>query len=309
MSCLHTCRLPFRALLAIAESILDLEQRVVWQISDPDMQRVLQAYPPLKHAAHHIFHAPRIPLQDLLGHPQVVSFVADGSMEAVYSGIYHAKPLIAVALDTEQRDVVARVAALGIGQRLGREDLEGGAVPYRLSVAIERMSNVYAYTAAMQRLSQQLHTGLRAASPGGGRALPSPADGSSGGDSRRERPGARRSVGGVRAGCGPGRLTWFAVSRNLYELGAGQQHGGPRHAVGRGRCGMRPLGPGVSCLHARTAGAKRLPARGETEGHQSGMSHCAVVCALRLCHDVAAGMLGQPKMPCTPLRISHAKQP
>ncbi len=64
-------RLPFRALLAIAESILDLEQRVVWQISDADMQRVLQAYTPLKHAAHHIFHAPRIPLQDLLGHPHV----------------------------------------------------------------------------------------------------------------------------------------------------------------------------------------------------------------------------------------------
>ncbi len=50
---------------------------------------------------------------------------------------------MAVPLNAAQEDLVARLAALGAGQRLSRQELEGGAASYRVSVAIERMSNVY----------------------------------------------------------------------------------------------------------------------------------------------------------------------
>ncbi|PNG99843.1 UDP-glucuronosyltransferase 2B14 [Tetrabaena socialis] len=106
---------------------------------EPDIARV---YLPLKHARN-VLMLPELPLSELLAHPQVVSLVTAGSVQAIYQAIYHAKPVMAVPLSSGQEDVVARVAALGAGQRLSRTELEGGAASYRVSVAIERMRNVY----------------------------------------------------------------------------------------------------------------------------------------------------------------------
>lgn len=68
---------------------------------------------------------------------------ARAPLQAIYAAIYAAKPVMAVPLNAAQEDLVARLAALGAGQRLSRAELEGGAASYRVSVAIERMSNVY----------------------------------------------------------------------------------------------------------------------------------------------------------------------
>ncbi len=63
--------------------------------------------------------------------------------QSLYAALYHGKPAMAVPLSTAQEDLVARLAALGAGQRLSRAELEGGAASYKISVAIERMRNVY----------------------------------------------------------------------------------------------------------------------------------------------------------------------
>ncbi|GLC48542.1 hypothetical protein PLESTB_000109300 [Pleodorina starrii] len=148
-------RLPLRALLAIAEAVIDLKQRIVWQAAAADIARVRQLYPPLKHARH-VLLLPSLPLGELLAQPQVVSLVTAGSVQAIYAALYAAKPVMAVPLNGAQEDLVARLAALGAGQRLSRQELEGGAASYRVSMAIERMSNVYSFTQSMQLLSTQL---------------------------------------------------------------------------------------------------------------------------------------------------------
>ncbi|KAG2446801.1 hypothetical protein HYH02_008361 [Chlamydomonas schloesseri] len=152
-------RPPLRALLAVAEAVLDLKQHIVWQISEADIARVKQVYLPLKHARK-VMMMPDVPVQDLLAHSAVVSIITGGSVQAIYAAIYAAKPVMAVPLNAVQEDLVARLAALGAGQRLSRAEFEGGAASYRVSVAIERMSNVYSFTAAMQQLSSQLRAAL-----------------------------------------------------------------------------------------------------------------------------------------------------
>ncbi|PNW86292.1 hypothetical protein CHLRE_02g080500v5 [Chlamydomonas reinhardtii] len=152
-------RPPLRALLAVAEAVLDLKQHIVWQASAADIARVKQVYLPLKHARK-VLMMPDVPVQDLLAHANVVSIITAGSVQAIYAAIYAAKPVMAVPLNAAQEDLVARLAALGAGQRLSRAELEGGAASYRVSVAIERMSNVYSFTASMQQLSTQLRAAL-----------------------------------------------------------------------------------------------------------------------------------------------------
>ncbi|GIL53170.1 hypothetical protein Vafri_8848 [Volvox africanus] len=157
-------RLPLRALLAIAEAVIDLKQRIVWQAAEADIARVRQLYLPLRHARH-VLMVPRVPLQELIMHPQVVSLITAGSVQAIYTAVYAGKPVIAVPLNAAQEDLVARLAGLGAGQRLSRQELEGGAASYRVSVAIERMSNVYSFTQSMQLLSRQLRATLGSRSP------------------------------------------------------------------------------------------------------------------------------------------------
>ncbi|GLI59774.1 hypothetical protein VaNZ11_001737 [Volvox africanus] len=152
-------RLPLRALLAIAEAVIDLKQRIVWQASEADIARVKQLYLPLRHARH-VLMVPSVPLRELMVLPHVVSLITAGSVQAIYTAVYAGKPVIAVPLNAAQEDLVARLAALGAGQRLSRQELEGGAASYRVSVAIERMSNVYSFTQSMQLLSRQLRATL-----------------------------------------------------------------------------------------------------------------------------------------------------
>ncbi|KAG2435342.1 hypothetical protein HXX76_007415 [Chlamydomonas incerta] len=152
-------RPPLRALLAVAEAVLDLKQHIVWQASEADIARVKQVYLPLKHARK-VLMLPEVPVQDLLAQTNVVSIITAGSVQAIYAAIYAGKPVMAVPLNAAQEDLVARLAALGAGQRLSRAELEGGAASYRVSVAIERMSNVYSFTSSMQQLSTQLRAAL-----------------------------------------------------------------------------------------------------------------------------------------------------
>ncbi|EFJ45314.1 hypothetical protein VOLCADRAFT_94406 [Volvox carteri f. nagariensis] len=157
-------RLPLRALLAMAEAVIDLKQRIVWQAAAADIARVRQLYLPLKHARH-VLMLPSLPLRELMAHPKVVSLVTAGSVQAIYAALYVGKPVMAVPLNTAQEGLAARLAALGAGQRLSRAELEGGAASYRVSVAIERMSNVYSFTQSMQLLSTQLRATLGSQSP------------------------------------------------------------------------------------------------------------------------------------------------
>ncbi|KAG2482667.1 hypothetical protein HYH03_018405 [Edaphochlamys debaryana] len=152
-------RPPLRALLAIAEAVLDLKQRIVWQLPAADIARVRQVYLPLKHARN-VLMLPEVPLEPLMAHRNVVSLISAGSIQTIYTAIYHAKPIMGVPLTTAQGDLAARLGALGAGQRLSRTELEGGAASYRVSVAIERMSNVYSFTQSMQQLSTQLRAML-----------------------------------------------------------------------------------------------------------------------------------------------------
>ncbi len=55
-------RPPLRALLAVAEAVLDLKQHIVWQISESDIARVKQVYLPLKHARK-VMMMPEVPVQ------------------------------------------------------------------------------------------------------------------------------------------------------------------------------------------------------------------------------------------------------
>ncbi|GFR49482.1 hypothetical protein Agub_g11421 [Astrephomene gubernaculifera] len=153
-------RPPLRALLALAEAVIDLRLHIVWQAPEQDIARLRQLYLPLKHARHVLLLPPPLPLGPLLAHPQVVTLVTAASVQSLYQAIYHAKPVVAVPLSAVQEDLAARLAALGAGQRLSRDELEGGAASFRVSVALERMRNVYSYTQAMQQLSTQLRATL-----------------------------------------------------------------------------------------------------------------------------------------------------
>ncbi|GIM06931.1 hypothetical protein Vretimale_11162 [Volvox reticuliferus] len=73
-------RLPLRALLAIAEAVIDLKQRIVWQAAEADIARVRQLYLPLRHARH-VLMVPSLLLQDLMAQPQVVSLITAGSVQ------------------------------------------------------------------------------------------------------------------------------------------------------------------------------------------------------------------------------------
>lgn len=104
------CRLQLRAQMAIAESVLDLKQRVVWELPAHEHSKVLATYLPLQHSTS-ILVLPTIPINALLAHPKVVSVVSDGSIQAIYRAIYYAKPIASVALTVEQRDLVSERGA------------------------------------------------------------------------------------------------------------------------------------------------------------------------------------------------------
>lgn len=154
------CRLPLRAHMAMAEAVLDLKQRVVWQLALPEHEQLLAAYLPLRHAKHSILVQQHLPMHTVLSHPNVHSLVSDGSMQSIHAAIFYAKPLAAVALNAEQRDNVARLTVLGIGRQLERSEIETGLASFRLSIALERLTNVYSYKQRIQTLSVRMHASL-----------------------------------------------------------------------------------------------------------------------------------------------------
>eukprot|EP00195_Chlamydomonas_chlamydogama_P017139 CAMPEP_0202897620 /NCGR_PEP_ID=MMETSP1392-20130828/6338_1 /ASSEMBLY_ACC=CAM_ASM_000868 /TAXON_ID=225041 /ORGANISM="Chlamydomonas chlamydogama, Strain SAG 11-48b" /LENGTH=537 /DNA_ID=CAMNT_0049583305 /DNA_START=16 /DNA_END=1626 /DNA_ORIENTATION=+ len=158
VSFVHGYHMLKQSMTAMAAAFTELHMRVVWHLPATSKAQLLDMYPAIKHARN-VMITSSVPRNDLLGHPAVLAIMTDGSIHSIQEAIYHGKPIYAVPLSLEQRDVVARMVRLGLGTHLDRGKLERG-VGYLVELNLQKISSS---GGAFRRRAERFSKRMRAA--------------------------------------------------------------------------------------------------------------------------------------------------
>ncbi|KAF5838642.1 hypothetical protein DUNSADRAFT_2477 [Dunaliella salina] len=128
--------------------------RIVWHLPEGVQQKLGQWYRPVS-LARHVHLTSHLPLNDLLGHPNVRAFMCDGSLSSMYHALWHGVPMLTVALTVEQESNVVRALRLGVGRRLQRSHLEQG-FGFMVEHTLGRLCASTAYRIRAAELSRRM---------------------------------------------------------------------------------------------------------------------------------------------------------